>query len=176
MHQLIHIVTAEIVAFLAIKLPHLNDNWWNVNVVDNLSFQQQRILNERGLKKLEQLDLAALLRVFDQNWYELSYLLNFPREGRTWIKELQTVRNRWAHLSARPELPQDRYRDSDTLARILGMIDASPQAISAVEAAKGEALSEMKTVSEAFRNSRMRTRKTGRDNELQVNYNTNTTG
>jgi hypothetical protein len=43
---------------------------------------------ERGHKALRQLDFAALLRVLDQNWYELTNALRLPREGRTWGKEL----------------------------------------------------------------------------------------
>lgn len=64
--------------------------------MDRLSFQQQRTVEERGVASLRQLDFAALLRILDQNWYELSNILNLPREGRNWVKELQTVRNKWA--------------------------------------------------------------------------------
>jgi ATP-dependent helicase HepA len=71
------------------------------HVVDRLSFQQQRTVTERGHKTLRQLDFAALLRALDRrNWYELSNMLRLPRERRTWVKEMQTVRNKWAHLSS----------------------------------------------------------------------------
>ncbi len=148
MYQLIHLATAAIAEFLAVQLPRLDADWWTVHVEDRLSFQQQRAVKERGLNTLEQLDFAALLRLLDQNWYELSRQLNFPREGRTWIRELQTTRNRWAHLSATPVSAQDFYRDADTLARVLDMIDAAPDAISAVEATKRDALRGMTTASE----------------------------
>ena len=143
MHHLIRAATAEIASFLAAHLPSLGDDWWMTYVVDRLSFQQQRTVRERGLTTVEQLDFAALLRVLDQNWYELSQALTLPREGRTWIKELQTVRNRWAHLPAAPVPTEDSYRDADTLARVLDMIDASPDSLSVVEASKRDALSEM---------------------------------
>ena len=55
------------------------------DVENRLSFQEQRMVEERGLETLGQLDFAALLRVLDQNWYELSQALNLPREGRTWV-------------------------------------------------------------------------------------------
>ena len=153
MHELIRTATAELSTFLATHLPALGEDWWEMNVVDRLSFQQQRAVNERGLTSLEQLDFAALLRLFDKNWYELSQVLTLPREGRTWIRELQTVRNRWAHLSATPVPPQDLYRDADTLARALDMLGATPASISAVEAAKRDALSEFTSPSDTSANS-----------------------
>ncbi len=148
MHELIRTATAELSAFLSIHLPTFGEDWWETNVVDRLSFQQQRAVNERGLTSLQQLDFAALLRLFDKNWYELSQALPLPREGRTWIRELQTVRNRWAHLSSAPVLPQDIYRDADTLARVFDMLEATPASISAVEAAKRDALSELASPSD----------------------------
>ena len=153
MHELIRTATAELSTFLATHLPALGGDWWETNVVDRLSFQQQRAVDERVLTSLQQLDFAALLRLLDKNWYELSQALTLPREGRTWIRELQTVRNRWAHLSAAPVPPQDVYRDADTLARVLDMLDATPASISAVEAAKREALSELTSPSDTNRDS-----------------------
>ena len=143
MHDLIRTATAEFAGFLARQLPALGAFWWKTHVEDRLSFQQQRTVRERGLTTLEQLDFAALLRILDQNWYELSQSLTLPREGRTWIKELHGVRNRWAHLSAAPVPAEDLYRDADTLFRVLVMLDAGQESISAVEAAKTDALSEM---------------------------------
>ena len=153
MHQLIRTATTELAAFLDTHLPALGEGWWETYVVDRLSFQQQRAVDERTLTSLQQLDFAALLRLIDKNWYELSQTLNLPREGRTWIRELQTVRNRWAHLSAAPVSAQDLYRDADTLARVLDMLEATPSTIAAVEAAKRDALSEMNSSSDTTGNS-----------------------
>ena len=99
MNDLIKTCTVELVRFLATKLPLVGEDWWKKNVADRLTFQHQRTVKERGFTTLQQLDLAALLRVLDQNWYELSNTLRLPREGRGWVKEMQTVRNKWAHLS-----------------------------------------------------------------------------
>ncbi len=93
MHDLIHTATTELASALAKHLPALGAGWWNENVVDRLSFQQQRTVEERGIARLEQLDLAALPRVLDRNWRELSQIYALPREGRDWVRELQSVRN-----------------------------------------------------------------------------------
>ena len=153
MHELIRTATAELAAFLATHLPALSGNWWKTHVADSLSFQQQRTVEERGLTKLEQLDFAALLRILDQNWFELSQALNLPRDGRTWVRELQAVRNRWAHLSASPVRAEDLYRDADTLARVLDMLGAAPASVVAVAAVKNDALSDMTVQSDARRKS-----------------------
>ena len=149
MHQLIGTATAELAAFLLRHLPTLGETWWKTHIEDRLSFQQQRTVQERGLTTLEQLDFAALLRILHQNWYELSQAITLPREGRYWVRELQAVRNRWAHLSAAPIPAEDIYRDADTLARVLDMLDATPDSIAAVETTKRDALSTMTGASDA---------------------------
>ncbi|MCY4138630.1 MAG: helicase-related protein [Rhodobacteraceae bacterium] len=143
MHELIRTATVELAAFLASHLPGLGETWWETHVVKRLSFQQQRILKERGLTELQQMDFASLLRILDHNWTELSQTLSLPREARTWVKELQAMRNRWAHLSATPVPAEDLYRDADTLARVLNMLGAAPDSVVAVEAVKKKAISGM---------------------------------
>ncbi|MBX3516800.1 MAG: DEAD/DEAH box helicase family protein [Rhodospirillales bacterium] len=143
MNDLIRIATLEITRFLATQLPGMSPNWWQKHVVDRLSFQQQRIVQERGHTSLPQLDLAALLRVLDQNWYELGGKLPLPREARTWLKELQTVRNKWAHMSGEALPPSEVYRDADTLGRVLKILSSEPASLHAVEAAKVAALAAM---------------------------------
>ncbi len=153
MHELIRGATGELCTFLSNHLPALGERWWTTHVADRLSFQQQRTVEEHGLTKLEELDFAALLRILDQNWYEFSQALNLPREGRTWVRELQAVRNRWAHLSASPMPAEDLYRDADTLARVLDMLGAAPAFVAAVAAVKKDALSDMTVPSDAPANS-----------------------
>ncbi len=152
MHKLARTATVELAAFLARHLPTLGEAWWNTHVENCLTFQQQRIVQERGLSTLQQLDFAALLRIVDQNWYELSQAVGLPRDGRTWVKELQAVRNRWAHLSSTPMQPEDFYRDIDTLARVLRMLEAAPESLGEVEAVKRNALAEIASPSRATSN------------------------
>lgn len=143
MHDLIQTATVELAGFLAEQLPPLGENWWKTHVEFHLSFQQQRRVEEHGLTTLDKLDFAALLRVFDRNWHEFSHSLNLPREGRNWARELQTVRNRWAHLPTRAIEAGDVYRDADTIGRFLDMLSASPETRAAVATAKKAAIKEM---------------------------------
>lgn len=124
MNELLHVSTAVISHWLEEKLPHLGSKWWFDNVVNRLTFQQQRLLEEKRIKSLHGLDMAAVLRVLDQNWSELAAVESLPREVRNWVKELQSVRNRWAHAPAGGISPTDVFRDADTLERLLKVLGA----------------------------------------------------
>ena len=130
MNELIRVATAELVRFLSAHLPDVSDKWWEDHVVDKLSFQQQRMVQERKYERLEQLDLADLLRVLDQNWFELRNRLQLPQEGRNCVREFQTVRNNWAHASIEQTPASDTYRATDTLDRLLNMLRREPSKIS----------------------------------------------
>ena len=121
-------IQRELCRFLEKVLAEVGgDDWWQRLVVDQLSFQQQRYVEQRDVKRLESLDLAALLRVLDRNWYEISWKVTQSPDARHYVKEMQTVRNRWAHASVEEYSRDDIYRDLDTLQRILTAIDASDE-------------------------------------------------
>lgn len=146
MIELLKSATNDLASFLGEQLPKLSSDWWPSLVVEKLSFQQQRMATERGITSLNQLDFAALLRVMDQNWHDLSEVLKWPRDGRNWIKELQTVRNKWAHQSTEQPSPGEVYRDADTLGRLLGLIGAQPGTVEKVDTEKHRALTAMASI------------------------------
>lgn len=162
MYNELKMATSDLAEFLQRELPEFSDDWWEKYVIDRLSFQQQRIIEEKRLNTLRELDLAALLRVLDQNWFELSNKLRFPREGRNWVKELQTIRNKWAHTSAEEAHPSEVYRDADTLERLLSLINGSKASIDAANAMKNAAMASMapKTESQSVDNSKSSTAST----------------
>jgi len=143
MNALITLATTELERFLSAQLPKLREDWWQKHVIDRLTFQQQRHAQERSYTSLRSLDFAALLRVLDQNWFELSGVLSLRKEARNWVKELQTVRNKWAHQSTQNVPPSEIYRDADTLGRVLQILGAAPEVLASVEAAKSEALAHL---------------------------------
>ena len=149
MIDLIRVATAELARFLTAKLPEVSTNWWQKNVLDRLTIQQQRSARECGWRTMQQFDLAALQRVFDQNWNELASTFDLPREGRNWVKELQTVCNRWATSSAKAIPADDIFRDADTIGRVLKMIGAGKTSLEAVELAKATAVTAMSRPAEA---------------------------
>lgn len=109
--------------YLTETLPHMRpETWWNDLVLPRLSYQQAQRVRQRGVCDLKSLDLAALLRVLDENWYDISNKMSLPGEGRHYLKELHSVRNRWAHVSAGDDLTGYVYRDIDTVQRLVNIL------------------------------------------------------
>lgn len=105
--------------FLSLHLPQLGPDWWERGVVTALSYQQRHIAQERGWTTLGELDLAALLRLIDQNWEFLRPRANLSYEARNWLKEAMSVRNRDAHKAPDERHDAKRlHRDLDTIARL----------------------------------------------------------
>lgn len=135
--------------FLSAHLPELGDQWWEKGVVTALSYQQRRIVEERGWTTLEELDLAALLRLIDQNWDYLRPRSNLSFEARNWLKEAMGVRNRDAHRA--PSEAHDvkrRHRDLDTIARLAESLDPGAPETAALIQASDAALSALVAPSE----------------------------
>src|ERR1035437_9694833 len=105
--------------YLEERLPSLSDNWWAQLVVRELSFQQQRAVEQRKITTLSGLDLAALLRVLDQNWYAISEARHPPSEARHYVKEWRSIRYRWAPASV------DKFSDDD-VSRVLATTQRFP--------------------------------------------------
>lgn len=55
--------------WLSKKLPYIEQNWWQELVVDNLSDMQRNKVYDNNISEISGLDLAALLRVVDRNWF-----------------------------------------------------------------------------------------------------------
>ena len=136
MNELLQSATVSLRLFLGRTLPEIAPDWWENCVCRNLTESQARIVRERDVGTLEGLDLAALLRVFDANYFELASRLSLQRETRNWLKELQQVRNRWAHHSGQEEAPDDVFRDLDTLERFLSAIEGDESLITSVRERK----------------------------------------
>ncbi|WP_224958709.1 helicase-related protein [Geomonas subterranea] len=121
--------------FLSVVLPEISECWWKACVIPALSFQQLRMVEERNITELQGLDLAAVLRVLEKNWYEIGIRRSLPQEARTWTKEMQHIRNKWAHAVGQPDT-DDLYRDLDTLQRFLSAIKADGNLIELIRQKK----------------------------------------
>lgn len=137
-NQLLLGVLPAFADYLESKLPLLSENWWRENVLGVLSQYQQRRVEQQGIDSLAGLDLSALLRVFDRNWYELSDIENLTFEDRHYVKEMQSIRNRWAHISRAGYSADDEYRDLDTLYRFARLIGCDQAYLQKVDRTKTE--------------------------------------
>ncbi|MDY0168908.1 MAG: Swt1 family HEPN domain-containing protein [Thermoguttaceae bacterium] len=128
--------------YLRSRLAKLNANWWSEMVVPSLTFQQQRAVDQNGITDLDGLDVAALLRTFDQQWFRLSQAIDLKPSDRNYLKEMQTVRNRWAHASLAGIHKDDVYRDLDTIQRFAKLIEADDGFVDAIAETKRELITE----------------------------------
>lgn len=140
MHQILGDAANAIAVMLQRELPLLGPNWWQSHVVNCLTIQQQRLISEKRVDALSGLDLAGLLRVFDQNWAALGYRLGLDQQARNWLKEAQGIRNRWAHLPPGGLRADDAYRDVDTIWRLLGALRAEQPALDRAQAERDRVL------------------------------------
>jgi len=80
----INLTLQRLMPFLAQYLKNVlssqSSDWWAGSVVNQLSFHQQRQINEKKITSIESLDLAALIRVFDKNWHGISFHQQLSRE------------------------------------------------------------------------------------------------
>jgi len=140
--ELLHLSVQYLAGWLEAELSLIEEDWWKSMVLPKLSHQQAQRVGRLHIFSLGQLDLAALLRVLDQNWYHLSQRRNLTFQDRHYVKEMQTVRNRWAHIGTDEIVIDDVYRDIDTIQRFLSLIDANDEALSAIALLKKNILSE----------------------------------
>ncbi|MEK6777720.1 MAG: helicase-related protein [bacterium] len=138
--KLLSEVARQLALFLEKVLPSLFEGWWKQAVLNSLSFQQRRRMEQRNIGSLGALDLAALLRVLDQNWYQISTKLGLTSESRHFVKEMQTVRNRWAHAGTEEFPVEDVYRDLDTLQRFASVINAKEELLQEIRVTKSSLL------------------------------------
>ena len=110
-------------------------------MITALNVQQLSLVESHEFTQLEQLDLSALLRIFNKNFYELSKSKSIDRSVQALIKEAQNIRNRWAHQPADGIPTNDLYRDLDTVIRILSAIGSDKSTIDLVDEEKSKVLS-----------------------------------
>ena len=136
--------TKETCRVLSHLLPAIGGaEWWKSTVKGKLSYQQQRRVESGQIATLEDLDLAALMRVFDKNWFELADKAGYPEEGRILVKEVQQVRHRASHEGAGEPALEDVYRDLDSLKRYLGMIGANADLLTKLDEQRRSIMAKM---------------------------------
>lgn len=98
-NEYLHSATKELCVWLEKMLPRVTEDWWNECVMSNLSYAQQELARENGYDKLEQFDLAALLRITNKSWYDMRTFAYLPTSERDCVRSMMKVRNNWAHCT-----------------------------------------------------------------------------
>lgn len=103
--------------WLGQRLPRITENWWNDLVYNNLSQLQRDQVDTKRVQNLEELDLAALLRVFDRNWFVITSLWFINNKERQNVKRMMEIRNAWAHI------PPDQITKDKVIENVKIIID-----------------------------------------------------
>ncbi|AQQ70061.1 RNA polymerase-associated protein RapA [Limihaloglobus sulfuriphilus] len=112
------LISEGLCKWLESRLLKMSGKWWKEYVIPNLSYQQNEMVKRSNIKSLARLDLAALLRIFEKNWYNLSDKEpSLTPENKCYLHEMKIVRNRWAHVSSEGINAKDVNRDLDTIQR-----------------------------------------------------------
>lgn len=98
-NEFLYSATRELCKWLGKMLPRVSDDWWQECVINNLTFAQQEMSDNRNYSTLEQFDLAALLRITNKSWYDMRAFAYLPNSQRECVRSMMKVRNNWAHCA-----------------------------------------------------------------------------
>lgn len=132
-NEYLHQATGLLVSWLDGKLRKVCDDWWNECVLDRLSYRQREIAIEKGFKELSDFDLAAVLRIADKNWYDMRNFAYLPTSERECIRDMQSVRNNWAHCAGTLPGKDAIINDIDVLIKFFEQMEAPQGDINQLE-------------------------------------------
>jgi ATP-dependent helicase HepA len=132
-NEYLHQATGLLVTWLETKLCRVCDDWWNECVLDRLSYRQREIAIEKGFQKLADFDLAAVLRIADKNWYEMRNFAYLPTSERECIRDMQSVRNNWAHCAGDLPGKDTIIHDIDIIIRFFEQMEAPNSDVALIE-------------------------------------------
>lgn len=112
-NEYLHFAAERLAAWLSKMLPRISDDWWEENVIGNLTDSQIRIIEEKNCCKISDLDLAALLRITNKSWYDMRAFAYLPTSDRDIVRAMIKVRNNWAHCSV--DIPAKEIVRDDVL-------------------------------------------------------------
>lgn len=124
MNSFMHQLSEKMSDWLGDKLPKLTDDWWRDLVYNNLSPLQRDSVDAKNITELKGLDLAALLRVFDRNWFVISSSWFVNNKERQKIKDMMAVRNSWAHISSEELSKEKVIHDVEVIIELMQTFDA----------------------------------------------------
>ena len=125
MNEYMFRLNQQIGGWLEKKLPKITDDWWQDLVFNNLSPLQRENVLRNDIHEIKGLDLAALLRVLDRNWFVItsSFFINNKERGN--IRTMQEIRNTWAHITPNDISKARVIDDVNVIIALMQAFDAS---------------------------------------------------
>ena len=124
--ELLHVAMSHLTVWLKEALSSIDqEKWWQTFVLSSLSYHQRKRVDDKNITQLEELDLAALLKITEKNWYQISQNKKLSMRKKHYVKEMQTIRNRWAHSDMNGLDKDDIYRDIDNIQVFVSLLNAN---------------------------------------------------
>ena len=107
----------------------IDDAWWQQGVLpfirDNRDYDQLSSLSDYA-ERQDALDVSMCLNLMISHWNNL-FKYRLPISARSWVSEIRDARNAWAHFKGGDSSDKETKRALDTMALLLGEIDAEAQ-------------------------------------------------
>lgn len=133
MNTYLHTSANLLTEWLGRLLPKTSEEWWNECVIEKLSYNQRETAMTKGFSKLEDFDLAALLRIADKSWYAMRSIAFLPTRERECIRDMMRVRNDWAHCSATLPGKDTIIADLTTLHQFFQQMECDDRIVSEID-------------------------------------------
>lgn len=100
-----------------------HNKWWTEGVLLGVSDAQRNSLPQVGQTKdlVDRLDPAARLNLITRRWNDV-FGKELDQQARTYVNELISVRNNWAHSASKDWAEDDAWRALDTMTRLLEQV------------------------------------------------------
>ena len=125
MNEYMFRLNQQIGGWLEKKLPKITDDWWQDLVFNNLSPLQREAVLRHDIHEIKGLDLAALLRVLDRNWFVITSTFFINNKERGNIRTMQEIRNTWAHITPNDISKAGVIDDVNVIIALMQAFDAS---------------------------------------------------
>lgn len=133
MNEFMFQLTGQLSGWLSRRLPRITENWWQELVINNLSSLQRDTVLSNHIYEVSGLDLAALLRIIDRNWFTITSVFFINNRERANIKRMMEVRNTWAHITSKEITKEKVLSDIDALIAVMQAFDASSKDMREIE-------------------------------------------
>lgn len=128
MNEYMYKLSEKLGSWLKKELPQITDRWWEEIIISVLSpLQREHILSD-GISDISGFGLAEILRVFDKNWFVItgSSRTFINNRTRRHIRQMQEVRNSWAHITPDTISKEKVRNDVGVIIELMGAFDAKP--------------------------------------------------
>lgn len=125
MNEYMYRLSQQIGGWLEKKLPKITEDWWQELVYNNLSPLQRETVLRNDIHEINGLDLAALLRIMDRNWFVITSRFFVNNKERGNIRTMQEIRNTWAHITQNDIVKAKVIDDVNVIIALMQAFDAS---------------------------------------------------